>query len=75
MSYRKESKFPVHSTGGLSQKNKFYKEIIKRHEEAYSIEQNVYIDPETGFNVFTAYYHLKRGSCCGSDCRHCPFGE
>jgi hypothetical protein len=24
--------------------------------------------------VFTAGYHLRRGSCCGSGCRHCPFG-
>jgi len=23
--------------------------------------------------VFTAAYHLKRGQCCGSGCRHCPF--
>lgn len=23
--------------------------------------------------VFTQQYHLRRGSCCGSDCRHCPF--
>jgi hypothetical protein len=23
--------------------------------------------------VFTAVYHLKRGYCCGSDCRHCPY--
>ena len=25
--------------------------------------------------VFTAAYHLKRGYCCGSGCRHCPFME
>lgn len=25
--------------------------------------------------VFTAWYHLKRGSCCGSGCRHCPYGH
>jgi hypothetical protein len=25
--------------------------------------------------VFTAAYHLKRGSCCGSGCRHCPYPE
>ena len=25
--------------------------------------------------VFTAAYHLKRGSCCGSGCRHCPYRE
>lgn len=26
-----------------------------------------------GRMVFTAHYHLKRGSCCGSGCRHCPY--
>jgi hypothetical protein len=25
--------------------------------------------------VFTAAYHLKRGSCCKSGCRHCPYGS
>ncbi len=25
--------------------------------------------------VFTATYHLKRGYCCGSGCRHCPYGD
>jgi len=25
--------------------------------------------------VFTAAYHLRRGSCCKSDCRHCPYKE
>jgi len=28
---------------------------------------------ENGFVVFTAAYHLKRGSCCGNACRHCPY--
>lgn len=28
---------------------------------------------ENGLLVFTAAYHLKRGSCCGSGCRHCPY--
>lgn len=23
--------------------------------------------------VFTARYHLRRGYCCGSGCRHCPY--
>ena len=23
--------------------------------------------------VFTAVYHLKRGTCCNSGCRHCPY--
>jgi Family of unknown function (DUF5522) len=25
--------------------------------------------------VFTALYHLRRGYCCESGCRHCPFDE
>jgi hypothetical protein len=28
---------------------------------------------EDGLMVFTAAYHLKRGSCCGKACRHCPY--
>ena len=28
---------------------------------------------EGPYMVFTAAYHLKRGYCCNSDCRHCPF--
>ncbi|MCE9631861.1 MAG: hypothetical protein K8S94_14250 [Planctomycetia bacterium] len=28
---------------------------------------------EKGLLVYTATYHLKRGSCCGSGCRHCPY--
>jgi hypothetical protein len=25
--------------------------------------------------VFTAAYHLRRGYCCNSSCRHCPYKE
>jgi uncharacterized protein DUF5522 len=30
---------------------------------------------EGPYMVFTAAYHLKRGYCCNSDCRHCPYKE
>jgi hypothetical protein len=23
--------------------------------------------------VFSERYHLRRGSCCGNGCRHCPY--
>ena len=32
-----------------------------------------YMDGE--YLVFTAEYHRKRGYCCGSRCRHCPYGD
>lgn len=28
---------------------------------------------ENSLLVYTAAYHLKRGYCCGSGCRHCPY--
>ena len=28
---------------------------------------------ENGKMVLTKKYHIKRGSCCGSGCKHCPF--
>lgn len=28
---------------------------------------------EGPYLVFTAAYHHKRGYCCNSDCRHCPY--
>jgi hypothetical protein len=28
---------------------------------------------ENGLVVYTATFHLKRGTCCGSGCRHCPY--
>ncbi|MBD2714031.1 hypothetical protein IC231_03175 [Hymenobacter sp. BT646] len=31
-----------------------------------------YFTPE-GLMVFTEQYHRRRGSCCGSGCRHCPW--
>jgi hypothetical protein len=30
---------------------------------------------EEGYIVFTEKYHLKRGYCCQSGCRHCPWKE
>ena len=36
--------------------------------------ENVHYYIENGFYVFTEHYHLLRGSCCQSGCRHCPYG-
>ncbi len=30
---------------------------------------------ENGLMVMTEAYHLKRGYCCGSNCRHCPYNH
>ena len=38
------------------------------------LEPGDYYLSEEGYLVFTEEYHLKRGYCCQSGCRHCPFG-
>ncbi|MGD1892509.1 MAG: DUF5522 domain-containing protein [Cyclobacteriaceae bacterium] len=35
--------------------------------------EDYYVTDE-GLWVFTEHYHLKRGYCCRSGCRHCPYG-
>ena len=35
--------------------------------------EDYYIDPETGRIILTEEYLLKRGYCCNSRCRHCPY--
>ena len=36
-------------------------------------DDEYYYTPE-GYVVFTEKHHLKRGYCCKSGCRHCPYG-
>jgi Family of unknown function (DUF5522) len=35
-------------------------------------DQDYYMDGP--YLVFTREYHLRRGYCCQSGCRHCPWG-
>jgi hypothetical protein len=38
------------------------------------LEHGDYYTTAEGYIVFTEQYHLKRGYCCKSGCRHCPYG-
>lgn len=50
-------------------------EILARHAAAVAAGEPMYSDPDTGLFVLTAQFHLDRGTCCGSGCRHCPYVE
>ena len=43
------------------------------HEAACARGEQSYVDPDTGYLVFTRLAHLARAICCGSACRHCPY--
>ncbi|MGM0479252.1 MAG: DUF5522 domain-containing protein [Bacteroidota bacterium] len=38
------------------------------------LEEGDYYTTEEGYIVFTEQYLLKRGYCCKSGCKHCPYG-
>ena len=46
----------------------YVQEITKKK----SPELDFYKD-DNGRFVMTESYHFKRGSCCGSKCKHCPY--
>jgi len=39
-----------------------------------SLEEDDFYMNEEGNLVFTEKYLLKRGYCCESGCKHCPYG-
>jgi hypothetical protein len=49
-------------------------EIEALHVRAIAEGKDTYPDATTGYDVFTAAYLLRRGTCCESGCRHCPYG-
>lgn len=48
-------------------------DIEELHRIAVDQGSTTYIDPDTGFTVFTELAHQRRGFCCGNMCRHCPY--
>ena len=47
--------------------------MLRRHDEALGRSLPVYVDPVSGFSVFTSEFLASRGYCCESGCRHCPY--
>ena len=50
-------------------------DIEELHALACRNGEEHYVDARTGYLVFTEIAHRKRGWCCGSGCRHCPYGH
>lgn len=50
-------------------------EAVRRaHDEAEANGDPGYLDPATGYFVFTRARLLANGRRCRNGCRHCPFG-
>ena len=49
--------------------------IDQIHAEACAKGLDYYLDPKTGYRVFSAKALEGFGKCCGCSCRHCPYGH
>jgi hypothetical protein len=59
--------------GRLSPDDPDFGVVTRAHAEALAAAADTYVDPRSGFTVLTAAYLARRGHCCESGCRHCPF--
>lgn len=62
-------------TDRLSPQHAGYARILAAHETAMRNGSPGYVDPVSGFFVFTAAELWDRDTCCNSGCRHCPYTE
>ena len=59
--------------GRLSPDDPDFRQIIRAHADALAAGADTYVDPGSGYIVLTAAYLARRGHCCESGCRHCPY--
>lgn len=57
----------------MDKRNTITPQAQVRHDEACRQGSDTYLDPDSGYTVMTSLYLLRRGWCCGSGCRHCPY--
>lgn len=47
--------------------------VLAAHRAALAAGEAGYVDPVTGYFVFTAASLAANGTCCDRGCRHCPY--
>ena len=57
----------------MSRGRSAYPQVIGAHDEALGAGEDTYVDPISGLMVLTAGFLARRGFCCESGCRHCPY--
>lgn len=57
----------------LSPDHHLFDELTGLHRAAVEANAPTYVDPVSGFSVFTARFLARRAYCCASGCRHCPY--
>jgi len=48
-------------------------ELASQYNNKKGLVEYIDYTIEYGGFVYSKWYHLKRGSCCGNSCRYCPY--
>lgn len=74
--FLKKTKYDCLCSNCLTEVNNLVKEsegdVFPVFGDKYVEGKHYYL--ENGNWVFTEFYHLLRGTCCGNACRHCAYG-
>ena len=62
-----------HIPTGCRRATRPIRQILRAHDDAPRAGADTYLDPCSGLMVLTAGYLARRGFCCESGCRHCPY--
>ena len=54
-------------------KQHYKKAQLAKGEHVKSFKEGIHYYMDGERVVFTALFHIQRGQCCGSGCRHCPY--
>ena len=49
--------------------------IASQYRNRGDLIEHIDFTIEDGNYVFSRWYHLKRGACCGNGCRNCPYSK
>jgi len=47
---------------------------MKGFDQFKNLKPEDYYRSKEGYLIFTKKYHIKRGYCCETRCKHCPYG-
>jgi len=48
---------------------------LKKNPKTNNLKKDEYYIGPKGYIIFTEKYLLKRGYCCNSGCKHCPYSK
>lgn len=71
--YLAKTKYDCLCNSCLNELNQMLEMIVQESSSSASMIEGLDFYYEGPYKVMTEYFHIKRGYCCGSGCRHCAY--